>query len=73
MRLALDLLWGQLLEEADIAVGGVVDEHVDRSEPVNRRLDGGLGVQNGRFKQISGTVPRSARRARKRNNLPNLS
>jgi hypothetical protein len=43
-QLALDLLGRQLLEEASLEAGGVVDQHVDAAEAVDRRLDRRLGV-----------------------------
>ena len=46
-ELALHLLGRQLLEEAGVEAGGVVDEHVDAAEAVDGRLDRGLGVLAG--------------------------
>ena len=43
-QLVRDLLRGQVLEVAAVEVGGVVDQHVDAPEPVDRGLDGGCGV-----------------------------
>ena len=39
-----DLCRGQLLEVAAVEVRGVVDQHIDASEPLDRRLNGGLGL-----------------------------
>ena len=36
LNLLLELLWRQLLEEARKEVAGVVDEHVDAAEAVDR-------------------------------------
>lgn len=41
-ELASILVRGQLLEVAPIEVRGIIDEYVDRSEPVQRSLDSGL-------------------------------
>ena len=43
-QLSLDLLWRQLLEVASIKGAGVVDQHVDAAEPVDRRPHRGLGI-----------------------------
>jgi hypothetical protein len=43
-ELALDLLRRQLLEEARLEAGGVVDEHVDAAEAVDGGLHRRLGV-----------------------------
>jgi len=45
LDLAADLLRRELLEEAAEEVGGVVDQHVDASEPLDRRGDGPLGAR----------------------------
>ena len=43
-----ELLRAELLEEPGVEVAGVVDQHVDPAEPVDGRLDGGLGARRGR-------------------------
>src|SRR5439155_1417836 len=43
-QLPLDLLWRQLLEVARVKGTGVVDQHVDAAEPVDRRPHRGLGI-----------------------------
>jgi hypothetical protein len=43
-QLTLDLLGRQLLEVAEVAVGGVVDQHVNPPEPLDGGLHGGLRV-----------------------------
>ena len=42
-ELALHLLGRELLEEARVEAGGVVDQHVDAAEALDRRLDRRLG------------------------------
>ena len=53
-QLAVQLLRRQLLEVAGVKAGGVVDEHVDAAEPVDRRSDRRLGVGAARDVQLDG-------------------
>ena len=41
---APELLRGELIEEAGVEVASVVDQNVDASEPLERSLDGRVGV-----------------------------
>ena len=43
-----ELLRAELLEEPGVEVPGVVDQHVDPTEPVHGQLDGRLGARRGR-------------------------
>ena len=43
-QLPFDLLWRQLLEVARLKGPGVVDQHVDAAEPVDRGAHRGLGI-----------------------------
>jgi hypothetical protein len=53
-ELAVDLLGRQLLEEARVEAGGVVDEHVDAAEAVDRGPDGGLSVLRAGHVELDG-------------------
>lgn len=43
-QLLLDLLWGQLLEEAGDKTTSIFDQHIDPPKAFNRRLHGRLGI-----------------------------